>query len=164
MVLPLWAVEYDFLGQPFRAFVSALTDATPTPAVSGVHHHPPWVLPAALTGGALAGGALGASAFGGGLMLTGGGAAVGSVAAMAGAYTDAMLQFCKWRKEGELRRREEGANVKWKVLIPPLPSGAGRGEPPRDSHAMWPSCMHASRIASLFRRCTASGSTTSSVC
>ena len=118
-MLPLWAVEYDFLGQPFRAFVSALTDATPTPAVSGVQHHPPWVLPAALTGGALAGGALGASAFGGGLMLAGGGAAVGSAAAMAGAYADAMLQFRKWCQEGELRRREEGANVKWKVLIPP---------------------------------------------
>lgn len=115
VVLPLWAVEYDYLGQPFRAFVSALTDATPTPAVSGVHHHPPWVLPAALTGGALAGGALGASAFGGELLLSGGGAAVGGAAAMVGAYADAMLQFRKWRALGELRRREEGANVKWKV-------------------------------------------------
>lgn len=115
LVLPLWAVEYDFLGQPFRAFVSALTDATPTPAVSGVHHHPPWVLPAALTGGVLAGGVLGASALGGGLLLSGGGAAVGGAAAMVGAYADAMFQFRRWRALGELRRREEGANVKWKV-------------------------------------------------
>ena len=37
VLLPLWAVEYTFLGQRFRAFVSALHD-DPQPTVAGMRH------------------------------------------------------------------------------------------------------------------------------
>ena len=41
VMLPVWVVEYTFLGQPFRAFVSALKRRE-EPTVAGMVHRMPW--------------------------------------------------------------------------------------------------------------------------